>query len=318
MRPVRHLIQSLPFGKDQAMSERKFQIVCDSCCDLPKEDVKELGIDIVPLYVSFDGVDYKRDFYDFSYHDFYQSMLDNPGVYPKTSLPSLEDYINVWEPYVREGMPVLSISMTSGMSGSYNAALNAKEVLLDRYKEAQIEVVDSQALTLFEGMLVREAAGLRDAGLELSEAVKRFVELRKQGRAYFTIGDLSYLIKGGRVGSLVKLAAVSLGIKPVILFSEGNINLVTITRSRQRSYKELAKQTVQFFVNSHEDPADYHIEVGYGLLRENGEELMELFGTCLKEAGLKAEYRLSQIGTVVGAHNGPDLMGIAIQKRSLI
>ena len=300
------------------MSEKRFQIVCDSCCDLPKEDVESLGIDIVPLYVSFDGVNYKRDFFDFSYHDFYQEMLDNPGSYPKTSLPSVEDYISIWEPYIKEGVPVLSVSMTSSMSGSYNSALNAREVIRDRYPEAQIEVIDSQALTLFEGMLIKEAARLRDAGLELSDAVERFKEMRRLGRAYFTIGDLRYLMKGGRIGGLVKLAAVSLGIKPVILFSEGNISLCTITRSRYKSLRELARQAAQFFVNNKEDPSDYYLEVGYGLLKENGEELMALFGGFLKEAGLKADLKLSQIGTMVGAHNGPDLMGIALQKRSVI
>ena len=200
------------------MSERRFRIICDSCCDLPKEDVAELDIDIVPLFVSFDGENYLRDFYDFSYHDFYQKMMDNPGSYPKTSLPGIEGYIDAWEPYLKEGVPILNINMTSGMSGSYNAAVNARSVIMEKYPDARIEVLDSQALTLYEGMLVREACRFRDSGMELEEAAEKLLSVRKDGRAYFTIGDLSYLMKGGRIGGLVKLAAVGLGIKPVILF----------------------------------------------------------------------------------------------------
>ncbi len=298
------------------MSERRFRIICDSCCDLPKEDVSELDIDIVPLYVSFDGVDYLRDFYDFSYHDFYQRMMDNPGSYPKTSLPGMEDYINVWEPYLKEGVPILNINMTSGMSGSYNAAVNARSVIMEKYPDARIEVLDSQALTLYEGMLVREACRFRDSGMELEEAAEKLLSVRKDGRAYFTIGDLSYLMKGGRIGGLVKLAAVGLGIKPVILFANGGISLSKITRSRQKSLAELAGQAAMFFVNNKEDPSDYYLEVGYGLDKKDGEEVMELFSGFLKEAGLRAGMKLSQIGTMVGAHNGPYLMGIAMQKKT--
>ena len=298
------------------MSERRFRVICDSCCDLPKEDVAELDIDIVPLYVSFDGVDYLRDFYDFSYHDFYQRMMDNPGSYPKTSLPGMEDYINVWEPYLKEGVPILNINMTSGMSGSYNAAVNARSVIMEKYPDARIEVLDSQALTLYEGMLVREACRFRDSGMELEEAAEKLLSVRKNGRAYFTIGDLSYLSRGGRIGGLVKLAAVGLGIKPVILFSEGSISLCSITRSRHKSLRELARQAAQYFINKKEDPSDYYLEVGYGLHEEDGEELKELFVSALREAGIEADPGLSQIGTMVGAHNGPYLMGIALQKRS--
>lgn len=298
------------------MSERRFRIICDSCCDLPKEDVAELSIDIVPLYVSFDGENYLRDFYDFSYHDFYQKMMDNPGSYPKTSLPGIEGYIDAWEPYLKEGIPILNINMTSGMSGSYNAAVNARSVIMDRYPDARIEVLDSQALTLYEGMLVREACRFRDSGMELEEAAEKLLSIRKDGRAYFTIGDLSYLMKGGRIGGLVKLAAVGLGIKPVILFANGGISLSKITRSRQKSLTELARQAAMFFVNNKEDPSDYYLEVGYGLDRKDGEEVMELFSGFLKEAGLRAGMKLSQIGTMVGAHNGPYLMGIAMQKKT--
>ena len=297
------------------MLPAKFKVISDSCCDLSKEVIAERDIGIVPLYVAFsDGV-YQRDYYDFDYHEFYQRMADHPGDYPKTSLPSVEDYIRTWEPYIKEGMPVLSISMTSRMSGSVNSARMAKDELLDTYPEAQIEVIDSLALTLFEGMLVVEACNLRDAGKTLSEAAGIINDARSDGRAYFTIGDLSYLSKGGRIGSLVKVAAIGLGLKPVILFKDGNISLSAITRSRQKSLKELARQAALFFIKNHEDPSEYYLEVGYGLDRADGEALRELFVEALKEGGITADPGVAQIGTMVGAHNGPMLMGIAFLKK---
>lgn len=298
------------------MQERKFQIICDSCCDLPRACVEQLGIEIVPLYVSFDGENYERDYFDFTYHEFYQKMAYEPGRYPKTSLPGVEDYIRTWEPYLKEGIPVLSISMTSMMSGSYNSAVNAASIISEKYPDVPVVTLDSKALTLYEGMLVREACRMRDLGMDAEETAKELDRIRHEGRAYFTIGDLSYLSRGGRIGGLVKLAAVGLGIKPVILFSEGSISLCSITRSRNKSLRELARQAAQYFINKKEDPSDYYLEVGYGLHKEDGEELKELFVSALKEAGIEADPGLSQIGTMVGAHNGPYLMGIALQKRS--
>ncbi|MDO4266183.1 MAG: DegV family protein [Eubacteriales bacterium] len=293
----------------------KFKVISDSCCDLSREVIAEHDIGIVPLYVAFsDGV-YLRDYYDFDYQSFYRRMMDHPGDYPKTSLPSVEDYIKTWEPYIKEGTPVLSISMTSKMSGSVNSARMAKDEILDTYPDAQIEVIDSLALTVLEGVFVLEACRLRDAGKTLSEAAQILNDARSGGRAYFTIGDLSYLSKGGRIGSLVKVAAVGLGLKPVILFKDGNISLSAITRSRQKSLKELARQAALFFSKNHEDPRDYILGVGYGLLREDGVALREMFLEALGEAGASADPALLQIGTMVGAHNGPLLMGIVIFKK---
>ena len=298
------------------MQNRRFQVICDSCCDLPKEDAAALDIGIVPLYVSFDGSDYKRDYFDFTYHDFYQRMADEKDVYPKTSLPGFEDYRSAWEPYLEQGIAVLSISMTSRMSGSYNAALNAASIMQERYPDVPIRVVDSQALTLYEGMLVREACRMRDLGYDVEKAERKLLDIRKNGRAYFTVGDLSYLMKGGRIGSLMRLATVGLGLKPIIVFSGGGISLCTIARSRQRSLSELARQSAKFFSDKKEDPMNYYLEVGYGLKKEDGEELFQLFMGELEKYGLKAAPRLSQIGTMVGAHNGPYLMGIAMQKKT--
>ena len=297
------------------MSETTFKVVSDSCCDIPEKWVREHDVDIVPLYVAFsDGV-YRRDFYDFTYHEFYQQMLDRPGDFPKTSLPSVEDYMKAWEPYVAKGIPVLSLSMTSRMSGSYNSARTAREAVLEEHPEARIEVIDSTALTILEGMYVCEACRLRDLGKSLEEAAEILRGMQGSGRAYFTIGDMSYLAKGGRIGGLIRFAAGGLGLKPVILFKDGLISLCKITRSRQRSLKELAKQAAAFFIEQKADPADYYLDVGYGLSETDGKELFQLFLDALQGAGINASPRLVQIGTMVGAHNGPMLMGIAFLKK---
>ena len=299
------------------MEEKRFKIISDSCCDLPRSYCEENEIGIVPLYVAFQDGEYKRDFFDFTYHEFYQRMMDHPGDFPKTSLPGVEDYMKIFRPFAEAGREVLCLCMTTTMSGSYNSAKVAVDELLDDYPDARIRVVDTKALTVFQGQLVREAVRMRDRGKGLEETAEIIERIKGDGAAFFTIGDLSYLNKGGRIGGLVKLAAVSLGLKPVILFQEGNISLGTITRSRKKSLTELARQAAAFLKKKAQDLDGYYLQVGYGLSLEDGEEVRKAFREALEANGFRnvPEPELVQIGTMVGAHNGPYLMGIAFLKK---
>ena len=144
----------------------KFQIVSDSSCDLPKERAQELGVDIVPFYVSFEEENYMKEGVDISVEDFYQMMADRAGTFPKTSMPSVQDYVDVFEKYVKDGVPVLCICLNAAFSGSIQSAMNAKNQILEDYPEAQIEVVDSEEVTALQGMFVEEACRLRGAGSE--------------------------------------------------------------------------------------------------------------------------------------------------------
>ena len=139
----------------------KFQIVSDSSCDLPKERAQELGVDIVPFYVSFEEENYMKEGVDISVEDFYQMMADRAGTFPKTSMPSVQDYVDVFEKYVKDGVPVLCICLNAAFSGSIQSAMNAKNQILEDYPEAQIEVVDSEEVTALQGMFVEEACRLR-------------------------------------------------------------------------------------------------------------------------------------------------------------
>ena len=110
-----------------------YHIISDGSCDLPPELVKEKNITVVPFYVSFDGENYQREMVDISVRDFYQKMVDNPGVYPKSSMPSAQDYVDVFLPFVQEGTPIICICITTKFSGSMQSALNAKELILEDY-----------------------------------------------------------------------------------------------------------------------------------------------------------------------------------------
>ena len=120
-----------------------YKIVTDGSCDLSVKRVKELEIKVVPFYVSIDGVNHQKEIVDLNIRDFYQFMIDNPKVFPKTSMPSIQDYLDVFTPLLKAGNDIICICITTKFSGSFNSAINAKNILLDDYPNAKIEIIDA-------------------------------------------------------------------------------------------------------------------------------------------------------------------------------
>ena len=120
---------------------KPYQIISDSSCDLPMSLLEILNIGIVPYFVSFDTVTYYKEILELTPETFYDEVKARK-VYPKTSLPPIQDYINVFEPYLKEGKDILCICLTSKFSGSYQSAMNAGNILLETYPDARIEVMD--------------------------------------------------------------------------------------------------------------------------------------------------------------------------------
>ena len=107
----------------------KIQIITDGSCDLPKELTKEKDIKVVPFYVSFDGETYLKEMEELDIREFYQKMVDHPDVFPKTSMPSVDDYYQVFEPLAKEGVPVICICITTKFSGSMQSATTARDMI---------------------------------------------------------------------------------------------------------------------------------------------------------------------------------------------
>ena len=130
-----------------------FKIISDSACDLPKDLVKKYDVDVVSFYVSFDDKNYYKE-QEKNTQEFYQELVDRPNQYPKTSMPTVEEYFNVFEQYVSQDIPVICVCISSKISGSYQGAMLAKKDILEKYPQAKIEVIDSYLLTAIEGMIV--------------------------------------------------------------------------------------------------------------------------------------------------------------------
>ena len=294
-----------------------FDIITDSACDLTPETAARLNVEVIPFYVSLDGEHYRKEGKEIAVRDFYQFMVDNPSAYPKTSLPSLEDFETAFRAHAEAGRPVLCLCFTSKMSGCVGSARNARELVLEDYPDAKIEVMDTTAATVTESIVVENAVAMRDGGCTLEQAVDWLSAERATNQIFFTVGNLDYLIKGGRIGKVTGRAANILGIKPMILFKEGEIFSGGVARGRQKSFEKALEQLMAYLTERNATPDDYCITVGYGYDEEEGKHLWMQTRAALraKYPTSKCEVGLLQIGCTIAVHTGPYALGMGVMRR---
>lgn len=292
-----------------------YQIITDGSCDLGEQIPKERGIHVVPFYVTFDGETYQKEIEEVGVREFYQKMVDYPNVYPKSSLPSIQDYVDAFTPYAKDGIDMVCLCITTKFSGSYNAAVNARELVLEEYPNVQIAVIDSTVDTVLQGILVLEVARMQQAGLSLEETVAQVERIKSTGRIIFTVGNFEYLIHGGRIGKVMGVAGSVLGIRPLIMLREGEIFPTGLTRSRMKSKKKLVEQTREYFAKIKESPDDYQIVVGYGYDYQEAVGFRDQLLASLKEYSNITEVGIFQIGATIGVHTGPHPLGLGLIRK---
>lgn len=292
-----------------------YQIITDGSCDLSPEIAKDNNIRVVPFYVSFDGMNYKKEIEEVDVRDFYQQMVDHEDVFPKTSLPSIDDYVQAFTPYVKDGVDIICICITTKFSGSFNSASTAKEILLEEYPDAKIEVIDATVNTVLQGIMVLEGARMKANGLSYEDVITQLNRIKETGRIIFTVGSMDYLIQGGRVGKVLKVAVNALKIRPMIILKEGEIFPFGIARSRQKSMRKILDKVKSHFEEINESPDDYRIVVGYGYDKE---EAVQFRAKLLEELGTYSnvkEVELYQIGATIGVHTGPYPLGVGLIRK---
>ena len=299
------------------MSEA-FHIISDGSCDLPVQLTGEKGITVVPFYVSFDDTNYLRENVDIGIRDFYQQMVERKGVYPKSSMPSTQDYVDVFRPFAKQGMPVICICITTKFSGSMQSAVAARELVLEEYPRAEITVIDSCINTVLQGLYVLEAVKLRDAGTGYQEAVARLEQIKSTGRIFFTVGDMEYLKHGGRIGKVAAVAGSVLGIRPVITLKNGEIYPSGIGRGRKRTTEKSLELLINYIKDSGKEADAFSIAVGLGYDIEEGTAFRDHALEVLRGKGLDVkEIPTYQIGATIGVHTGPYPLGFGVIEKAL-
>jgi DegV family protein with EDD domain len=290
-------------------SDATTAVVTDTTAYLPEDLVAEHGIHRVSLYVTLDGEQQREsEIAGAQYDDFYERLrASDSGA--TTSQPSVGDFTSVYEPLLAEGREVVSIHISAGISGTYAAAGQARQELIDSGQGGErITVWDSRTACGGQGMMVLTAARAAARGASGADAIEAVQRSREQLRSWFAIDTLEYLRKGGRIGSAQAWLGSALQIKPILTLEE-EITPIERVRTRRRAFERM----VEFAREQKEAGADgwvvQHIH--------DADAARRLVDECRQVFGDDPIF-VSEIGPVIGAHVGPGLLGFGGLPRRLL
>ncbi len=300
------------------METMTFQIISDSSCDLSAEQLEKAGVAVVPFYITLDGVNYQKEGTDLSVPDFYEYCVRHPECFPKTSMPSVQDYIEAFTPYLEQGKDILCYCITKQFSGSVNSASTARDLLKETYPEREILVVNSELVTGLLGLLLLELSDYARAGHTLQETWAKGEELKKGAAIYFTTENLYYFAKGGRIGKLTELAIRSLNIRPLICFKEGTLHPIGASVGRKNSFDKVTEIAKKVIRERKLNLSDYTFGYGWGFDREEAEPFFRQIRELFQEMfGSVPEFVPIQIGATIGVHTGPYPVGFGFIEKAL-
>ena len=265
-------------------------LFADSCADITLEDSKERGIEVLPLTINIGDNNY-RDQVDISSEEVLQAITD--GERPKTSQINPENFVESFKPVVERGESILYIAFSSELSGTYQSAVIARDTLLDDYPEADITIIDTHAASYGLGMIVESTSDDMKDGLSDEEVIKNVEKNVKNIRHFFTVNDLDYLAKGGRLSKGSAFLGGLLNIKPLLHVEDGKL----VPLEKHRGIKKVYKSMIEH-INDDKITGKIHIAQSNAL---DSAELLKK--KILEETEVKV-VNISMIGPTISSHTG--------------
>ncbi|MBE6764898.1 MAG: DegV family protein [Ruminococcaceae bacterium] len=275
-------------------------ILTDSSCDveakvLEKWNVKEIQLDVIVD----DGGPCANC--DVIIQDFYQKLRE--GSMAKTSAANAENFRVVFEPELQAGNDIIYLGFSSGLSTTFNSSRIAAEELAEKYPDRKIKVIDTLCASLGQGLIVNLAVTKRDSGASFEEICKYVEDTLPNLCHWFTVDDLQFLKRGGRVSGAVALIGSMLSIKPVMHVDDcGKLIKVSQVRGRKTSIRALADKLISTAI----DPTGSPVFISHGDCIDDAKELADILK---KECGIKNVY-INYVGPVIGAHSGPGTLAL--------
>lgn len=280
-----------------------FVIVTDSSADLPAGLVQQMDVRVVPLSFTINETTYRNypDNRDMDPHAFYERL--RKGEQATTNAVNVSQYIETLEPLLCEGRDVLVLAFSSGLSTTYNSSLIAAEELKERYPQRKLLCVDTLCASLGQGLLVWYAVHQRDQGHTIEE-VRDWVEEHKLNLCHqFTVDDLHFLKRGGRISAATAVVGSMLQIKPVLhVDNEGRLINIGKVRGRQASLKALVDRMEQTAI----DPGSLTVFISHGDCMEDAQAVADM---VKKRFGV-LDVMINYVGPVIGAHSGPGTVAL--------
>lgn len=280
-----------------------YVIVSDATLDLPSSVIDEYGIKIIPMGVNIDNVEYSHypDEREISIEYFYQRLKNGAISHTTQITPVL--FMDYFEELLRKGLDIIYIAFSSGLSGTYNTSQIVIRDLLEEYPDRKIYCLDSLCASIGEGLLVLNAAIQKKNGMNLEELKDWIEENKRRSRHWFTVKDLFYLKRGGRISSIEAVVGTALKIRPVLSTDPaGKLTVVSKIRGARAELDFLVKKLEDESV----DLASQIIIIGHGDDLQQAQELE----TVIRSRNQVKDIIISKIGPIIGTHTGPGMLAV--------
>ena len=279
------------------------KVVTDSTAYLPQDFIEQHDIRVVPLNVLF-GLKSYHEGVDLDYGQFYR-MLAEADELPTTSQPSAGDFLTIYSELIETGHEVISIHISSGISGTVDSALAARKMLPE---PDRVSVVDSLSASIGLELIVRTALEAVDAGQSRSEIVTSLEQLTKRLHLYFVVDTLEYLHKGGRIGGASALMGSVLQFKPILFLENGKIEPWGKVRTKRKAVAQL--------LDVIEEKVGGQTIGKIGAVHAQVPTEAKTMVQKLQQRFKCDECYVSQVGPVIGTHTGPGVLGVAVYTAS--
>lgn len=274
--------------------------MADSTCYLPKEYIDKYKVSIVSLNVLLNGQSYRET--DITNEWFYKEMAKSSEI-PTSSQPSIEDVYNCMENLVKDGHDIVGIFLSSDMSGTFSTSNLVKEMILEKYPNANIVCLDSKSNCMQAGYAVLEAAKASFDGKSLDEVINIANNVINNSKFIFVPDTLEYLKKGGRIGGAAALFGSLLQIRPILTVEDGKTTVFTKVRTKKKAVDKIVSTILeQNKKSSIKGLIVHHINCE--------DEGLELASRLKNELNL-SEVKIQSIGPIIGLHVGPGSIGVA-------
>lgn len=281
-------------------------ISCCSTADLTKEHFEKRNLQYICFHYELDGKEYKDDLgQSMPFEDFYRAMQN--GAETKTSQVNAAEYEEYFESFLKEGKDILHVCLSSGISGSYNSANIAKDMLQEKYPDRKIYVVDSLTAASGFGLLMDKLADLRDEGMNIDE-LHEWVEANKlKLHAWFFSSDLTFFIKGGRISKTSGLVAGVLNICPLL---NVDVNGKLVARQKIRTKRKVIEAIEKKMEEHAQDGLDYSGKcyISQSACYDDAKAVADLVEERFPK--LNGKVLINSIGTTIGSHTGPGTVAL--------
>lgn len=271
----------------------KIKIITDSTVDLPKELLEKMDVEVLPVLINF-GEESYLDGIEITLDEVFKK-IENGDTFPTTAQIVPNRFVEAFEKYLNQGYKVLAVLMSSGMSGTYQSACLAKQML----ETEDVQVVDSQTITSGLGLLVIEAAKLRDEGLKIEEIVKRLDETKKHINSSLSFDSLDNLVRGGRIPRAVSVVTGMLGIKLILEVKDGVMALKGKVRGSKKAVKKIISDMEELGIRK---------DLPVIVVSVNNDEICNALKAYLEENNI--DYIEGPVGCSVGIHSGDKAVGV--------